>query len=65
VMVGGVVELTPLLVVVGSLICTGGVVEAEFCVTDSGGFDPPRGALLSRSRGLVQRGCWCSAIGRG
>ncbi len=36
VMVGGVEEPAPLIVVVGSLICTAGVVEAEFCVTDFG-----------------------------
>jgi hypothetical protein len=38
VMVGGAVELAPLTVVVESPTCTPCVVEAEFCVTDTGRF---------------------------
>ena len=36
VIVGGVVELAPLIVMLASPICTVSVVEAEFCVTDIG-----------------------------
>ena len=46
VMVGGVVGLAPLMVVVASPISTVGVVvdvDAEFHVTDSGGFVAPAG----------------------
>jgi len=32
--------LSPLMVMVGGVV---GVVEVEFCVTDSGGFEPPVG----------------------